>query len=57
MPAGTVVHSGRRGTDGKLAEVHWPAKAKGRKGKAVKVWNSVVVGVPSEAEEEPEVEA
>lgn len=34
----------RRGSDGSvLTEVHWLGKAKGQKGKAVKVWNCVVV--------------
>jgi len=44
VPVGRVVHSGRRGSDGSvLTEVHWLGRAKGQKGKAVKVWNCVVV--------------
>ena len=44
VPVGSVVHSGRRGSDGSVhTEVHWAREGQRQKGKAVKVWNCVVV--------------
>ena len=46
----TVVKLGKRGEDGlEEAEVHWPGKGKGKKGK---VWKCVVLEERTEAEVE-----
>ena len=56
VPADTLFRTGRWDEAGlELAEVHWPAKGKKGKGKAVKVWLCVVVGESSDDEAEAEV--